>query len=225
MTDLAEMKRLAEAATPGPWQAFRPELENKFFAEVADSTGNMTICHLLAGDIDDRNVQFIAAANPAAVLELIERVKKAEEVVEAARHHITHEWDCRTQIDSDNYEILADPIHPACDCSCKKVHAALAALDHGRPDAGGAVVYGAAQDRGGKLIMSPNVVKCGNPKCRRELGEEDATFKPLKDNRFRIRCKHCRKTFEVHHRAFYRRGDPPEPRNPFTPINITPPFP
>ena len=60
-----ELKRLAEAATPGPW-----------FAAVSSNMNNSvhvsmgTICNT-GKNIDD--AAFIAAANPAAILELIQQ--------------------------------------------------------------------------------------------------------------------------------------------------------
>ena len=70
------LQAAAEAATPGPWSRFRPEA---------------TECHEIVGAIGDRDnlvvwaecepddAEFIAAANPAVVLELIKRVREAEQ--------------------------------------------------------------------------------------------------------------------------------------------------
>lgn len=74
-----ELERMADAATPGPWGFSPPDLAAKFFAEVCDASGDMTICHLLAGDVDDRNVRFIAAANPARIKALCAEVRKLRE--------------------------------------------------------------------------------------------------------------------------------------------------
>jgi len=76
-----ELKRLAEAATPGPWvAAINTNMDNK----VSHSFGD--ICQT-GKDIGD--AIFIAAANPAAVLELIRQrdellasLKEARELVE-----------------------------------------------------------------------------------------------------------------------------------------------
>lgn len=78
-TKIEELKRLAEAATPGPW-----------FAAISSNMNNSV--HVSMGIICDtgKNIDdaaFIAAANPAAVLELIaevERVTKQREELLAA---------------------------------------------------------------------------------------------------------------------------------------------
>lgn len=58
-----ELKRLAEAATPGPWvAAFNTNMDNSV------RTTFETVCET-GKNIDD--ALYIAAANPAAVLELI----------------------------------------------------------------------------------------------------------------------------------------------------------
>lgn len=74
MTD-EEMKRLeelAKAATPGPWKH-----EAKSFGERIDFVfaAPAPIAQMMSGSDDAR---YIATANPASVLELIERVRKAE---------------------------------------------------------------------------------------------------------------------------------------------------
>lgn len=62
--DFSELKRLAEAATPGPW-------------ECREAEGSAAICHKNGWVADDFSEQtlidtrYMAAANPTAVLELI----------------------------------------------------------------------------------------------------------------------------------------------------------
>lgn len=74
MIDLEELKRLARDATPGPWSTkeYGPDhlevlLPNGFSRIISDPTV-----------VTDYDARYIAAANPAAVLALIERVEKAE---------------------------------------------------------------------------------------------------------------------------------------------------
>lgn len=67
--DIEELKRLAEAATPGPW--FRSGDHamkdlGKYSTHIADCMGN------------DGDAAFVAAANPASVLELIDRIAALE---------------------------------------------------------------------------------------------------------------------------------------------------
>lgn len=79
--DIEKLKRLAESATPGPWvAAISTNMDNK----VCHSFGD--ICQT-GKDIGD--AIFIAAANPAAVLELIRQrdellaaLKDAREMVD-----------------------------------------------------------------------------------------------------------------------------------------------
>ena len=74
MTDNAELKRLAEAAYPGPWY-----VENGM-DQVRDNADDF-VCE--TGEDEPINSAFIAAANPAAVLALIaenERLKNRLEV-------------------------------------------------------------------------------------------------------------------------------------------------
>ena len=91
MTDLSELKRLAEAAGGGEWR-YRPhELDD--WGEVRDADG-WRICQArdprkaspeaLAKTREDDSdpfedlAKFIAAANPATILSLIKRVEEAE---------------------------------------------------------------------------------------------------------------------------------------------------
>lgn len=73
MTDNTELKRLAEAATPGPWY------QHGGIMQVL-SHDCETVCETFEDDGECPDAQFIAAANPAAVLALIaenERLTKA----------------------------------------------------------------------------------------------------------------------------------------------------
>jgi hypothetical protein len=63
MTDYSELKRLAEAATPGPWQS---EMEYPIIQPAYPAMGS------IASVLIWQDAHFIAAANPAAVLALIE---------------------------------------------------------------------------------------------------------------------------------------------------------
>ncbi|MGO2705614.1 MAG: ead/Ea22-like family protein [Pseudomonas helleri] len=76
MTDHSELKRLAEAATPGPWY------QHGGIMQVL-SHDCETVCETFEDDGECPDAQFIAAANPAAVLALIaenERLKNRLEV-------------------------------------------------------------------------------------------------------------------------------------------------
>jgi hypothetical protein len=90
--DLTRLKELAQAATPGPWEAlphggFYPTMHTPQIKAVDGSVifspscdvGTMRNPEIVPGkDLNEANGLFIAAANPAAVLELIERLERAE---------------------------------------------------------------------------------------------------------------------------------------------------
>lgn len=81
MTDLAKLKALAEAATPGPWS-----YDGSYVcpARVEAGTTYVETWRSVADCHQPENTQFIAAANPAVVLELIaenERLREAHEQV------------------------------------------------------------------------------------------------------------------------------------------------
>ena len=82
MIDLNELKRLAEAATPGPWcwddtvWDYDPKEQAPWLVGADDGA------IILTGTIECKmksNADFIAAANPAAILELIARASAAQD--------------------------------------------------------------------------------------------------------------------------------------------------
>ena len=93
--NIEELKRLAEAATPGPWfaeaswqstilegrhdgkWAIRSSKKSHGFSPLAYVKGDKRI----TGGDGSLNAQFIAAANPAAVLELIAEVDRLRDEV------------------------------------------------------------------------------------------------------------------------------------------------
>lgn len=80
MTDNTELKRLAEAATPGPWY------QHGGIMQVL-SHDCETVCETFEDDGECPDAQFIAAANPAAVLALIaenERLQQREQDLSAS---------------------------------------------------------------------------------------------------------------------------------------------
>ncbi|HGW5815175.1 TPA: ead/Ea22-like family protein [Pseudomonas aeruginosa] len=96
MTDLTKLKELAERATPGPWSCNRhwaivggPILE--FTNGAAQQQIAMACGQSWMHDEELRNnAEWIAAANPAAVLELIaevERLRKVEALQKQVNEH------------------------------------------------------------------------------------------------------------------------------------------
>jgi hypothetical protein len=78
--NLDALEQLARAATPGPWHAVQGVKPNEravtnrngaWFAELCDGSTRA----------NDADAAFIAAANPAAVIELVQRLRAAEGIV------------------------------------------------------------------------------------------------------------------------------------------------
>ncbi|WP_211483682.1 hypothetical protein [Azotobacter chroococcum] len=75
MIDIDELKRLAEAATPGPWGR-----DGSYIcpARIEDGTTYIESWRAIADAHDMENVRFIAAANPTAILALIADLQRLE---------------------------------------------------------------------------------------------------------------------------------------------------
>lgn len=72
--DITRLKERAQAATPGPWHVAMPGRDSDFEASVkCDATGDR-----IFDCTEDTDALFIAAANPAAILELIARLERAD---------------------------------------------------------------------------------------------------------------------------------------------------
>ena len=83
MIDINELRRRAQAATPGPWKMLPVGDGRQKFA-VADSEFLSILTVTDEGGAtfgtvyDDDDARFIAAANPAAISELLDRLEEAE---------------------------------------------------------------------------------------------------------------------------------------------------
>ncbi|MFW4762691.1 ead/Ea22-like family protein [Pseudomonas paraeruginosa] len=102
MTDHAELRRLAKAATPGPWSCNRhwaivggPTLE--FTNGAAQQQIAMACWQSWMHEEELRNnAAFMAAANPNTILDLldeIDRLKAENEVLRGALHAVQAEVD------------------------------------------------------------------------------------------------------------------------------------
>ena len=94
MTDHAnELRRLAQAATPGPWVSHGRYIGTprhmSYIGEVRDQCGNWSDTEKSRAD-----AAFISAANPAAISELLDRFETAEKERDALRAALQHEADC-----------------------------------------------------------------------------------------------------------------------------------
>lgn len=73
MTDKEKLKAAAEKATPGPWRRAAT-----VFNGITCGPFSLTNEKVLANVAEKANAEFIAAANPAAVLELIAALEAAQ---------------------------------------------------------------------------------------------------------------------------------------------------
>ena len=84
MIDINELRRLAQAATPGPWQFW-----HGWVAANIDNDGGVVVAERptpSGGKYQakvDANFKFIAAANPATVIELLDHLEAAEKEIES----------------------------------------------------------------------------------------------------------------------------------------------
>ena len=89
--DLAELRRLAEAATPGPWEAFGAVDGRRGERWLGVTTDMRAIESARAGDVfaaqncTRQDALFIAAANPAVMLALLDAA--------AERDRLAAAWD------------------------------------------------------------------------------------------------------------------------------------
>lgn len=82
MTDDQELRKLAENATPGPWR-WTPDRGNEPFASDCGPTLKNAAEDLVVSawghdwwgiTVDDHDAEFIAAANPQAILGLLDEL-------------------------------------------------------------------------------------------------------------------------------------------------------
>ena len=99
MIDLKAIRAAAEAATPGPWYAAGPSFGaplpkyiNCVIVENEDGDADdICIAPLGCAAISTNDLTFIATANPAAILELLDRLEAAEK--DAARYRWMREQE------------------------------------------------------------------------------------------------------------------------------------
>ncbi|EMN8778378.1 ead/Ea22-like family protein [Pseudomonas aeruginosa] len=98
MTDHAELRRLAEAATPGPWEYQAP-----LKVLAADRTWIVLIALSHANCREDKaNSRFIAANNPKTVLALLDEIDRLKAENEALRGALQAVVDDPTWRSNDN---------------------------------------------------------------------------------------------------------------------------
>lgn len=79
--DLDALERLARAATPGPWHTGDGYEQQDPGAYVADARGHIVVAQADDSPCVPTDAAFIAAANPAAVLELVQRLRATENLL------------------------------------------------------------------------------------------------------------------------------------------------
>ena len=86
MTSDDELRRLAEAATPGPWFAHEAKrsanTKYRWVGRRHHQQNGSGVCRIIGDpgppDRKDADAAYIAAANPAAILALLDRLRDAE---------------------------------------------------------------------------------------------------------------------------------------------------
>ena len=77
--DTKELRRLAQAATPGPWKNSRA-FELGPISDADDQSYGIIIPIVdVYGDNKAADIAYIAAANPAAIIEILDRLEATEE--------------------------------------------------------------------------------------------------------------------------------------------------
>ena len=93
MTDTKELRKLAEAATPGPWNYYDDSLSTGRI-EIVALGKTVTRIYRSVPEEDGANAEFIAAANPQTIIALLDTIEaQAAEIEELKASTITHcEW-------------------------------------------------------------------------------------------------------------------------------------
>lgn len=81
--NITELKELAEKATPGPWVAGDDEDSDYFLVGPCGDDG--IVYQSVVKLHSETNADYIAAANPAAILELIAKLEDAQGEIRALR--------------------------------------------------------------------------------------------------------------------------------------------
>ena len=80
MIDTTKLRELAQNAAPGPWYTSAPS-EHAVWYDIKD--GRYLIADTSSGFTDDGNAEYIAAANPATVLALLDELDRLRKVESA----------------------------------------------------------------------------------------------------------------------------------------------
>ena len=88
--DVAELRRLAENATPGPWDSYRPRPSYRAYAvDQVMPAGHLGEAVATTQDVNaEENAAYIAAASPDVVLGLLDRLAHMTEARDNARAEV-----------------------------------------------------------------------------------------------------------------------------------------
>lgn len=92
--DIDALEVAARKATAGPWDVKRSDQRTEFWFEAGYLDVGPAMIGVEYGKLGKQEVadaDFIAAANPAVVLELVRRLRAAEE--KASTHPLTLDWN------------------------------------------------------------------------------------------------------------------------------------
>lgn len=113
MTDHAHLKTLAEQATPGPWkyrQSGDGHISESASVLLPQDGPRVRYVHLYDGN----NAEFIAAANPQAILTLLAALEQAQAAL----------LDCYVLLPPDRVKIIRTPTTQAIDIALRDAEAA-----------------------------------------------------------------------------------------------------
>lgn len=100
-TDIAALRALAAAATPGPWKTVQNPMRSdglfvmidapqEYYEGVSDINGNRMPRlpdAVVPCQVDHDSARYIAAANPAAILSLLAELEAARKIITVMRAH------------------------------------------------------------------------------------------------------------------------------------------
>ena len=101
MTDTKELRKLAEAATPGPWNYYDDSLSTGRIEIVAPGK-TVTRIYRSVPEEDGANAEFIAAANPQTIIALLDTIEAQAAEIERLKASFTNELD---SLSNRNYQL------------------------------------------------------------------------------------------------------------------------
>ncbi|HCB1419542.1 TPA: ead/Ea22-like family protein [Klebsiella variicola] len=107
ITELAQsLKAAAEKATPGRWEYYPGNTSIEYNVDSMDEDQG-SIVYVDSGDFTqaqtDRNGEFIALANPASILALVEALEKAQQRIAELESRTVKLPDLRQIVSGDRY--------------------------------------------------------------------------------------------------------------------------